>query len=73
MPDAAIKLISTLDYKFAVGGFSRKDRSIHPQDPDLFNLPRIYPYSNPVIYLVINGANGATFDQLVMDSIQARP
>lgn len=67
--DQAVKVVQTLGYDFAVSGFSRHDRSVHPRDADRFNLPRVYPYSNLAIYPVISGANGATFDQLMTSSI----
>ena len=72
VPDQALKIIDSVGYKFAVGGFSRKDRSVHPLDPDRYNLPRVYPYSNPALYPVISGSNRSTFEQLVMSSIQAQ-
>ena len=51
-----------------MGGFTRDDRSVHPQDPGPVRpAPRVYPYSNQAIYPVINGSNGKTFDQLMSD------
>lgn len=67
--DQAVKVVQTLGYDFAVSGFTRHDRSVHPQDADRFNLPRVYPYSNAQLYPVISGSNGATFDQLMTSSI----
>jgi peptidoglycan/xylan/chitin deacetylase (PgdA/CDA1 family) len=70
IPSQAPKVIESLGYQFAVGGFSRKDRSVHLEDSDRFILPRVYPYSNPAIYPVIGGSNGKTYGELVMSSIE---
>lgn len=71
IPGQAPKVIQSLGYQFALGGYSRKDRSIHLSDTDRFSLPRVYPYSNLAIYPLIGGSNGKTYAQLVMSSIEA--
>ena len=61
--------MKSIGYQFAVGGYSRKDRSVEVMDTDRFSLPRVYPYSNLAIYPLIGGSNGKTYDQLVMGII----
>lgn len=62
----AIPILQQLGYQFALAGYTRADRAIHPYDADPFTLPRIYPYSNPQIYPALTGANGQTFAQLIL-------
>ncbi len=71
VPAQAPKVIQSLGYEFAVGGYQRSDRSVHLSDTDRFSLPRIYPYSNLSIYPIIGGSNGKTYDQLVLSAIGA--
>ncbi len=69
VPAQAPKIIQSIGYQFAVGGYSRQDRSVHMLDTDRYTLPRVYPYSNNGIYPIIGGSNGKTYDQLVMSLI----
>lgn len=68
----AIPVLQQLGYQFALAGNTRADRAIRPHDPDLFTLPRIYPYSNPLIYPALTGANGQTFAEVIR-SVLAQP
>lgn len=63
--DPAIQLLLDLGYEFAVAGHSRADRSARPEDPDRFQLPRVYPYSSPKTYPVLSGSSGETFEQMI--------
>ena len=69
---SVVSVVSTLGYQFATSGNIRPDLSVHRLDPNRFELPRIYPYSNPAIYPVINGSNGKTFGQLILSLIGPR-
>ncbi len=70
VPSQAPAIIQSLGYNFALAGFTRKDRSVFPQDPDRFQLPRLYPYSSQSFYPILSGSNGKTFDQLIQAAIQ---
>ncbi len=65
---AAFDLLKSLDYQFAVGGFTRADRSALFNDSDPYNLPRYYPYSGDY-YPIIGGTHGQTFDQMLLGAI----
>ncbi len=69
IPNQAPTVIQSLGYQFAVGGYSRSDRSVEVMDADRYSLPRVYPYSNMTIYPIIGGSKGETFDQMVMSFI----
>lgn len=69
VPAQAPKVIQSVGYEFAVGGYQRSDRSVHLSDTDRYALPRLYPYSNTSIYPIIGGSNGKTYDQLVLSAI----
>jgi peptidoglycan/xylan/chitin deacetylase (PgdA/CDA1 family) len=71
--DAALRVVKSVGYAFALAGNTRNDRSVHIGDPDRYHLPRVYPYSNPRIYPVIYGTSGLTFDQLVFQYSAAQP
>lgn len=68
----AIAVVRSLGYQFATSGNSRPDRSVYRLDQNRFELPRLYPYSNPSLYPVISGSNGKTFDQLILSSLEQR-
>ncbi len=59
--DNASEIASTLTraagYQFAVAGNTRKELAAAPNDPDRFKLPRVYPYSNPLVYPNLTGFN----------------
>ncbi|MFZ2096755.1 MAG: polysaccharide deacetylase family protein [Anaerolineales bacterium] len=69
IPSHAPQVIQSLGYQFAVGGYSRPDRSVEVMDADRYSLPRVYPYSNMTIYPIIGGSKGETFDQMIMSFI----
>jgi peptidoglycan/xylan/chitin deacetylase (PgdA/CDA1 family) len=69
IPSQAPKVIQSLGYQFAAGGYSHPDRSVEVMDTDRYSLPRVYPYSNMTIYPIIGGSKGKTFDQMVMSFI----
>jgi peptidoglycan/xylan/chitin deacetylase (PgdA/CDA1 family) len=69
VPTAAPAVIKSLGYQFAVGGYTRYDRTVEVMDADRYSLPRVYPYSNMTIYPVIGGSKGKTYDQMVTDLI----
>ncbi len=54
-PAAAQSIVKSFGYKFAMSGNTRSERSIMPNDPFPFNLPRYYPYSGIGTYLTIYG------------------
>jgi N-acetyl-anhydromuramyl-L-alanine amidase AmpD len=68
----AIDVVRTLGYQFATAGNSRPDRVVHRLDPDRFELPRLYPYSNPGLFPVIGGSSGKTFEQMILASLAQR-
>lgn len=65
---AAFDLLEALDYQFAMGGFTRADRSALFNDASPYDLPRYYPYSGDY-YPVIGGTHGQTFDQMLQGAI----
>lgn len=65
---AAFDLLKTLGYQFAVGGFTRAERSVTVNDPEPYNLPRYYPYSGDY-YPIIGGTHGLTFEEMVTAAI----
>ena len=65
--EGALRVVESLGYRFAVAGNTRNDRSVHRSDPHRFDLPRVYPYSNPQIYPVMHAAYGKTFGQLISE------
>ena len=60
-------LLRSLGYEFALAGNTRSDRSVYLGDSERYNLPRLYPYSNPASYPHIGTRSGKTFDQLIQD------
>ena len=60
-------LLKSLGYQFAVAGFSRSDRSAIRGDNERYSLPRVYPYSNPVVYPLLSTSKGMTFEQMILD------
>jgi peptidoglycan/xylan/chitin deacetylase (PgdA/CDA1 family) len=68
--DGAVGVVKSLGYRFALAGNTRNDRSVHRSDPDRYNLPRVYPYSNPQIYPAIYGANGLSFGEMISASTE---
>jgi peptidoglycan/xylan/chitin deacetylase (PgdA/CDA1 family) len=66
---AAFDLLDSLGYQFAVGGYTRAERSATWLDPQPYNLPRYYPYSGD-FYPLIGGTGGLTFDQMLMGAIE---
>jgi peptidoglycan/xylan/chitin deacetylase (PgdA/CDA1 family) len=69
IPNQASEVIQSLGYQFAVGGYTRPDRSVEVMDAERYSLPRVYPYSNMTIYPIIGGSNGKTFDQMITSFI----
>jgi len=69
VPTAAPAVIKSIGYQFAVGGYTRYDRTVEVMDPDRYSLPRVYPYSNLTIYPIIGGSKNKTYDQMVTDLI----
>jgi N-acetyl-anhydromuramyl-L-alanine amidase AmpD/peptidoglycan/xylan/chitin deacetylase (PgdA/CDA1 family) len=61
-PSAGWSVVQAAGYEFAVAGNTRKDLTVVPNDPDRFHLPRLYPYSNPHIYPMLNGYNRSFAD-----------
>jgi peptidoglycan/xylan/chitin deacetylase (PgdA/CDA1 family) len=66
---AAYDLLETLGYEFAVGGYTRGDRSALFNDDSPYNLPRYYPYSGDY-YPIIGGTRGQTFDEMLLGAIE---
>ncbi|HBG75144.1 MAG: hypothetical protein A2X25_05205 [Chloroflexi bacterium GWB2_49_20] len=62
-----IAILKSLGYQFAVGGYTRHDRSVLLGDSERYYLPRVYPYSNPNVYPRLSTTNGKTFEQMVQD------
>ena len=54
---AAINIVKAAGYKFAVAGNTRSLLAAIPSDSDRYQLPRVYPYSNPRMYPNLNGFN----------------
>jgi peptidoglycan/xylan/chitin deacetylase (PgdA/CDA1 family) len=69
IPSQSPEVIQSLGYQFAVGGNTRRNRSVVAMDADRYFLPRIYPYSNLSIYPIIGGSTGLTFDQILTSII----
>jgi len=59
-------ILKSLGYQFAVGGFTRSDRSVLLGDASRYNLPRVYPYSNPSIYPKLSSGE-VSFPQMIED------
>lgn len=66
---AAFAILESLGYHFAVGGWTRSDRSAHFQDPQPYSLPRYYPYSNDRMYPAMGGSGGLSFPELMAAAI----
>jgi N-acetyl-anhydromuramyl-L-alanine amidase AmpD/peptidoglycan/xylan/chitin deacetylase (PgdA/CDA1 family) len=60
-------ILKSFGYQFAVGGYTRSDRSVYLGDSERYNLPRLYPYSNPAVYPLLSTNNGKTFEQMIQD------
>lgn len=58
-------ILKGLGYKFAAGGFTRADRSVYLGDPNRYNLPRVYPYSNKTVYPRLSSMGNMTFEQMI--------
>jgi peptidoglycan/xylan/chitin deacetylase (PgdA/CDA1 family) len=71
--DGATRVAESVGYKFAVAGNTRDDRSVHRADPHRFDLPRVYPYSNPKIYPWMYAAYGKTFGELIAEITRTTP
>jgi peptidoglycan/xylan/chitin deacetylase (PgdA/CDA1 family) len=69
--EGAPRVVQSAGYRFAVAGNTRTDRSVHLTDPERFDLPRVYPYSNPKIYPVLYGADGKTFGEMIAQSSES--
>ncbi len=65
---AAFNLLESIGYQFAVGGFTRAERSATFGDVEPYNLPRYYPYSGDY-YPIIGGAHGLTFAEMMLGAI----
>jgi peptidoglycan/xylan/chitin deacetylase (PgdA/CDA1 family) len=61
----AFPIIESLGYAYAMAGNTRADRTILPDDPQRYSLPRFYPYSNPALYPVLTGTDSLTFPQMM--------
>lgn len=66
---AAFPILKSLGYRFAVGGYTRAERSALFADAEPYNLPRYYPYSSDALYPVLSGSGGLTFPELILSSI----
>jgi peptidoglycan/xylan/chitin deacetylase (PgdA/CDA1 family) len=66
--ETAPRMIEAAGYRFALAGNTRTDRSVHRSDPERFNLPRVYPYSNPRLYPVLYAAGGKTFGEMISEA-----
>ena len=71
-PDA-FPILERLGYRFAVGGWTRSDRSAHLGDPEPYSLPRLYPYSNDSIYPAMAGSGGLSFAELMTAATDSLP
>jgi peptidoglycan/xylan/chitin deacetylase (PgdA/CDA1 family) len=68
----AAKVVKDLGYMMGFAGNSRRERSVLWKDPDPFQLPRVYPYSNSQIYPAIYGTDGKNFGQVMGGALQER-
>ena len=66
---AAFPILKSLGYRFAVGGYTRGERSALFADAEPYNLPRYYPYSSDTLYPLLSGSGGLTFPELILSSI----
>jgi peptidoglycan/xylan/chitin deacetylase (PgdA/CDA1 family) len=66
---ASYDLLKSLGYAFAVGGYTRADRSALFNDGSPYNLPRYYPYSGDY-YPIIGGTHGKTFGEMLLGAIE---
>jgi len=71
--DGALRVVESIGYRFAVAGNTRADRGVHRADPRRYDLPRMYPYSNPQIYPAVYAAYGKTFGELIAAYSPAAP
>jgi N-acetyl-anhydromuramyl-L-alanine amidase AmpD/peptidoglycan/xylan/chitin deacetylase (PgdA/CDA1 family) len=62
--DAGVNMVKAAGYDFAVAGPTRRDLVVQPKDPDRYHLPRVYPYSNPNIYPMLEGYNRSFADEI---------
>jgi peptidoglycan/xylan/chitin deacetylase (PgdA/CDA1 family) len=65
---AAFDILKDLGYEFAVGGYTRNDRSVRFGDPEPFNLPSYYPYSSAAIYPKMS-SGGQTFEEMMTNAV----
>ncbi|MGQ0602760.1 MAG: polysaccharide deacetylase family protein [Anaerolineales bacterium] len=65
----AFDILKDLSYEFAVGGYTRNDRSVNFGDAEPFNLPSYYPYSSAAIYPKLS-SGGRTFEVIVSEAVQ---
>jgi peptidoglycan/xylan/chitin deacetylase (PgdA/CDA1 family) len=69
---AAFEILKDLGYRFAVGGYTRNERSARFADAEPFNLPSYYPYSGEAFYPVLGGSGGQTFEELMLAAIETK-
>lgn len=66
---AAFDILKDLGYEFAVGGYTRNDRSVRFGETEPFNLPSYYPYSSAAIYPKMS-SGGQTFEEMMTNAVQ---
>jgi N-acetyl-anhydromuramyl-L-alanine amidase AmpD/peptidoglycan/xylan/chitin deacetylase (PgdA/CDA1 family) len=64
------EILKSLGYQFAAGGFTRPDRSVTLGDPNRYNLPRVYPYSNRGVYPLLSTMKKMTFEQMIISQTE---
>jgi len=69
VPEESERVMQGAGYQIALTGF-REDRSVHPNDPDRYALPRYYPYSNEDSYPILSDGYGWTFAEMMVDAIK---
>jgi N-acetyl-anhydromuramyl-L-alanine amidase AmpD/peptidoglycan/xylan/chitin deacetylase (PgdA/CDA1 family) len=68
VPEDTALVMERAGYQIALNGF-RQERSVLPEDPDRYALPRYYPYSNPDTYPILRDGYGWTFPELMLAAI----
>ncbi len=53
---AAQAIVKNAGYQYAVAGNTRKELAAYPSDAQRYQLPRVYPYSNPRLYPLLTGS-----------------
>jgi len=68
VPEETDLVMERAGYQIALNGY-RLERSVLPEDPNRYALPRYYPYSNPDVYPILSDGYGWTFPELMLAAI----